>query len=596
MSWLLSFVIALTTAVAGGLAAGFVANLAVGWHRIPSMEGQSGYFVVMMFLAGVIGGFVVGLIASRVASSGSKPSFIRSFLIAHASVLGLIAIIGATSRVLADVPPKIDGEALLLAVEVGFPPGRVPPSPSAAERAQVVLGTLSRTGSVRRSESGPLWLEDARQLEGRWVVPGAVEIFTSRGRRLLDIVWGEDERVTFIVPLARYPGRSEMEWSEWIPDDPERGGGEGGGFQYRFRVVPRNTPVRTENFGPFEIDTIVRAFYDVSQGENLAQAADAEFVVRHRGVPVSFHGTTPERFSAVVAVGRSAGVLVVERGGRSGEGECMLLASQGASLRTLPISGCRLLSSAEMLHFSDRRGGPNRFPIPPGRFDRTTFAADGLMLMGESVLDTSDLSIRPFRPTEEKTSRISDVRPLLLSPDRRTFVTAGLDLESYEDIMLEAFDLETGDSYVVEVDPKRTRYGGIESLTSAWVNHYFEWVRGADGADRLQPREEVTPLPYRGRLSSDYTGYREYAVPLAGERVQEALIQFIRSEFGASQYSTGPYATELRIGEQPVYVSGADSPPVRIWTDRGTDSDIIARIAARFDQELATGRYDPLFE
>ena len=601
MSWLLSFLIAVTTAVAGGLAAGFVANLAVGWHRIPSMEGQSGYFVVMMFLAGVFGGFVLGLIASRVAAARPNPSFLRSFFIAHATVLGLIGVIGASSRVLADVPPEIRGETLLLAVEVGFPPGRVPPAVSPGSRAEIVLGTLSRTGRVRRSERGPLWLEDSALAGDRWVVPGAVEVFTSRGRRLLEILPGGDERISFIVPLPRYPDQGELSWSEWIPIDAERENSNG--FRYRFRVVPRNQPIRTETHGPFEIDTIAHAFYDVSEGETLRQAVDAEFVIRHRGRPVTIGerevkaaGTPEDRFTAVAALTRSPNLLLVERGRHGGDGECTLLVSQGETLRSVPLPGCGRLRSAELLRFENHGAGNDPVRLPPGRFDRMMFADDGLVLMGESVLDTRELSVHAFRPIAEKSSRIAELRPLLLSPDHRTFVLAGHDLENYESLLLEAFDLQTGDSYAVPVDEKKTRYGGIESLTPAWANHYFEWNRGADGIDRLQAREEVVPLPYHGKLTSDYTGYREYAIPLAGDRVMEALIQFIRTEFGATPFSSGSYATELRVGEQTIYLSRADSAPLRVWTDRGTDSEIIARIASRFDEELASGRYDALFD
>ena len=48
--------------VVGLLVGGFVANLAVSWHRISSFEGGSGYFVIGMALLGFIGGAIVGVI------------------------------------------------------------------------------------------------------------------------------------------------------------------------------------------------------------------------------------------------------------------------------------------------------------------------------------------------------------------------------------------------------------------------------------------------------------------------------------------------------------------------------------------------------
>ena len=50
MSWISTIFAALISAVAGLLLSGFVASLAVGWYRISSFEGGSGYFVVFMAL------------------------------------------------------------------------------------------------------------------------------------------------------------------------------------------------------------------------------------------------------------------------------------------------------------------------------------------------------------------------------------------------------------------------------------------------------------------------------------------------------------------------------------------------------------------
>jgi hypothetical protein len=46
MSWLLSILTGLLAAAVGCLGAGVVAWLCVGWYRISSFEGASGYFVV----------------------------------------------------------------------------------------------------------------------------------------------------------------------------------------------------------------------------------------------------------------------------------------------------------------------------------------------------------------------------------------------------------------------------------------------------------------------------------------------------------------------------------------------------------------------
>jgi hypothetical protein len=67
MSRLVSIFVGLLTAVAAGLEAGFVADLCVGWYRVSSFAGASGYFVFI----GLFG--AVGLAMGIVCSIWSRP-------------------------------------------------------------------------------------------------------------------------------------------------------------------------------------------------------------------------------------------------------------------------------------------------------------------------------------------------------------------------------------------------------------------------------------------------------------------------------------------------------------------------------------------
>ena len=51
------------------------------------------------------------------------------------------------------------------------------------------------------------------------------------------------------------------------------------------------------------------------------------------------------------------------------------------------------------------------------------------------------------------------------------------------------------------IDAKGTRVGEMSDLDPEWLAHYYAWVRGADGQQRLEPRANVKPLPYRGTFS-----------------------------------------------------------------------------------------------
>ena len=102
MSWLLSIFVGLLNAVTASLEAGFVADLCVGWYRISSFEGASGYFVVFMGLLGGIVGLVVGIVCSRLVG----PGFFRGLGWSFGSTAGLALLVGGISRLGADLSPQ----------------------------------------------------------------------------------------------------------------------------------------------------------------------------------------------------------------------------------------------------------------------------------------------------------------------------------------------------------------------------------------------------------------------------------------------------------------------------------------------------------
>ncbi|HEU5219119.1 MAG TPA: hypothetical protein VFU23_10700, partial [Gemmatimonadales bacterium] len=208
MSWPASILSAILTAALGMFASGFVAMLAVDWYHISSREGASGYFAVAIGLLGFIAGLLIGLIVARTGAV-AHPGFFRGTGISFAVVAGLAAVSGGLARALADVPPTLDHEQLLLEVEVRWPPGRtLAPAAVGPDEASLSLHSIPHfSHAVRVSESGPLWMEDAHLVEGRWVVPGAVEVFTSRGTRMLSVTTGEKETQGFSLPLGAFPSR-----------------------------------------------------------------------------------------------------------------------------------------------------------------------------------------------------------------------------------------------------------------------------------------------------------------------------------------------------------------------------------------------------
>ena len=237
MSWLGILSVAMLTAVVSGVLCGIVASLGVDWYKVSSFEGKSGYVVISIILAGLLGGLLLGGVIAGVFASSASAGFGKalgySLLIL---MVGAIVITGAL-RAMADIPPTLNGEELMLLVEV-----RWPVSQQTSPAADPIVRTLELdilSGNVRRlSRQGPLWMEDARREDGQWIVPGAVELFTNRGTRVIKVSPTIPGALGQTLPMNGSPGTHDLQWSAWLPRVTGAGGPTDIGMSYRFKVVP----------------------------------------------------------------------------------------------------------------------------------------------------------------------------------------------------------------------------------------------------------------------------------------------------------------------------------------------------------------------
>ncbi|HEX3747995.1 MAG TPA: hypothetical protein VHW09_28890 [Bryobacteraceae bacterium] len=214
MSWLTSVAIAFLTSIFSAVVGWFVAAGCVQWYRIPAREGESGYFMVAIALLSGFGGFVLGLVLSRFSGGG----FLKGLGVSAGVILGLAGVSTLIARGLADVPPTLHGNELMLEVEVRLPKGAPQPVATTTPSRFLSLGTASGPAAApRKSKQGELHVADAKLTEGRWVIPGDVELFTARGTHVLTIVMDDRHAIGFVLPLAAHPGDKDKEWSPWQP-------------------------------------------------------------------------------------------------------------------------------------------------------------------------------------------------------------------------------------------------------------------------------------------------------------------------------------------------------------------------------------------
>jgi len=612
MSWPASIFSALLTGLLALFVGGFIAAMAVDWYHISGREGASGYFVAGIAILSFGAGVVIGLITARMVAAGAHPGFLKALGISLGLVIGIGAVSLGLTRALADVPPEIGGEPLLLAVEVRWPAGQKE-APKTEGKDEVSIGLHSIpyfSHTVRASEYGPLWMEDAHQVDGRWVVPGAVSVFTSRGTRMLTVNTGGKNTPGFEVRLPAFPRKKNLEWSGWEPDfrpgvkvPPDL-------VSFRYRVQKVSSPIRTETVGSFEVLTTTSWFRQEQQDGRTVNAANASFTLRHGGQPLVIEGKTSatgdstERFDLVDDIALVAGpqpAFLIHVDSPTGGGYCYLVTEEGERVRIDFVASASRGMKGQVLTSDTAlfRAATQWKPVS-GRIDRISYANPGLYRIGSAVVDTRGLAVRHFNG-DSTVYAIPAVPPLGLSPDERSFVTyTYLGDSQPPKPMLLVTDAVANRTYTLPIDPARMRYAKFESLDPAWLNHHFEWTRGADGVDRLVERRHFVPLPYHGELSVESDGYRTYRLEKGSEALREALVNLLIRDFKAERQPADSGAYEVPVTIEGTKVNVAFSSEfgyVMLSTDRGSNADttLVATLGQRVDAALATGKYDSLF-
>ena len=239
-SWPSSILLAVLTGILGLFAAGLIANACVSWYRISGFEGKAGYFVVFTALLGGAVAVIVGLVTARLVAGSTTPGFLRALAIACGITIGVAGSAAILAWWLGDIPPKIDGQELDLAVEIRLPAGEARPEWKADDARFFLQSIVNHR--MRKYQVGELRPAEARQEGGRWIVPGSAFLFTMRGLRGISLEHEGKSIAGFIVPLPARPGPAYEQWSEWGPRPPA---GEAAWPEtkasFRFRVV-RITP------------------------------------------------------------------------------------------------------------------------------------------------------------------------------------------------------------------------------------------------------------------------------------------------------------------------------------------------------------------
>jgi hypothetical protein len=589
VTWLLSLVVAVISAALGIVVAGTVAAFAVDWYAISSFEGGAGYFVVFMGLFGGMAGFVIGLIASRVVATRPKPALWKGLAVSSAVIATIGGVTAGVARLLADVPPQLHGQTQFVQVELRWPEGKAPSPAMRSQKGTLTLGSVS--GSVVRArEEGPLFTDRAALVDGRWVMPGDVRVFTERGQRILLFEIGETQLPSFALPLPAHPWDKHREWSEWLPATADASVADG--FRYRFKIRLANEPLRVDRVGPFAIETRVGGYYSVMESDRLA--ASSTFVVRYQdAVVVGLNDA-----EAVSVIGGAVPALLVKADEQDRSGICHLVREEGGAAKVTPVGGCALPGSVSPLTSDQERfDAARRFSALPGWVDEQLFAQPGLYRVSQFILDTRTLTSQPFDYLSNYPP-YGSVPPLALSPDERSFIVLTSDNQGSRPTLV-AIDYRAGKGYPIAIDRSRIRFNEEKDLGPAWIAHHFSWQPSEDG-DRLVERPGFVPLPHHGDLALGKPGeYQSYTLRPGGEPLRAAIIRILVERLGGERLPDvyNGYQQRVRLYGRELHVTTSESPAyvtVAIDAPDG-DRDVMTRVATALDAIVGTGELDDLF-
>lgn len=242
MSWGTTIGVAFLTGIAGAASAGYLTYLCIVWYRLRTHDGgELAYYLVFVPL-GLVAGFTIGALITRRASG-----FWAGQGVSLALVVGLCAVIGLFARMYGEVAPELDGDRLMLQVELKYPRGWQPDNEARrAEGRSCRLQPIGPGARMAPSMQGSVDWKKADQVEGQWIVPCEVLLFSSRQNRLVAVTLGKTW-VEFNLRLPPNPPKENMEWSPWIKEGFSQETGQPPVTDYAYRCrVKRVSEIRDE--------------------------------------------------------------------------------------------------------------------------------------------------------------------------------------------------------------------------------------------------------------------------------------------------------------------------------------------------------------
>jgi len=393
--------------------------------------------------------------------------------------------------------------------------------------------------------------------------------------------------------------------------------------------APPPVPDTVDRFGALELVTHTRA-YRSANSNDFGRTRDwslrwqgQPLVIQTRGGMFGDKAQQASGVNAVFVLGRGPlPELIVNVGDPNNTSAFHALRQQGGTLQTpllcLSSGGDNGVGWVAPAAQARVWNGPQHEVLEGGRL---------LMLGSRCLYDVPQRRVLRV-PQAPDMSVWNSVPPVAVSPDGRSLVRFGsvdglmeaargeepaqpvphllvAELEEVSDWPAETGAAPPGRWQALRIDRQRMRYANHETdIGAAWLQHHFEWKRGADGRDRLVPRSSFKPLPWRGVFFNHGGG--EYKLDTAQQDLRPALLALLLQRFNARPLppaaGEAPRTTQVAVRGETLTLH-----PLGLFANSGRpyfpgqpgdpalQQALVKEVGDAFDAELATGRHDALF-
>jgi hypothetical protein len=235
---MMTVLIALLTGLVGMVLAFLVADPITKAYHVSNMEGGRAMLMVFVYApAGFLLGAVTGIILARTGHVADFAGFAKAQGMALLITAGVIGGAGGIAWLAADRPPRLNGKAVGLELEV-----RMPMDTAVANDLHAAQFHVSVYENTRYNRFAQLDLDHPEVRDGYLVVKGTASLFTRNFGRSLAVGMDTDNSAVFELRLSGSPRSADTAWTEWLkPDgsaDPGRAAGERQ-YEVRYRAVSK---------------------------------------------------------------------------------------------------------------------------------------------------------------------------------------------------------------------------------------------------------------------------------------------------------------------------------------------------------------------